>query len=74
MESLAYTYAALSYEEQKRVRLTVSPVTLRPQSAQRVVGAIALAIAILTAGIAGTMVSPFGVEAQPQNVSQSLSH
>lgn len=72
MEPLAYTYAALSYEEQRRSRLTVSLPFPHRFSLQRVMGATALALTILAAGIAGTMVSPFGVEAQTQTPTSLL--
>lgn len=65
METLAYTHAALEYEtalfsgrQSRQPRRKYRPVTL-----QKLVTAAALAVTVMMAGIAGTVLSPIGVDA-----------
>lgn len=65
METLAYTHAALEYETSLAAR-QYSQKSLRRSpriSLQKIVTAAALAMTFMMAGIAGTVLSPIGVDA-----------
>ncbi len=66
METLAYTHAALEYETSLTGRQyfqTSSRRYPRRISFQKIVTAAALAMTFMMAGIAGTVLSPIGVDA-----------
>ena len=65
METLAYTHAALEYEISLSTKRQVqkAPRRHRRLTLQRVFTAATLALTVMVAGIAGTILSPIGVEA-----------
>ncbi len=65
METLAYTHAALEYEISLRARRQFQKSSRKYPllSLQKIVTAAALAMTFMMAGIAGTVLSPIGVDA-----------
>ena len=65
METLAYTHAALEYENSLAARKYFQKSSRKyPRiSLQKIVTAAALAMTFMMAGIAGTVLSPIGVDA-----------
>ena len=65
MENLAYTHAALEYEISLiSTRPSQRPTRkYRPVSFQKMITAAALAITVMMAGIAGTVLSPLSIDA-----------
>jgi hypothetical protein len=72
MEVIAYTHAAMAYEaSQPRLRRAVAPKRNRRLSFHKVMAAATLALTVMALGLAGTVLSPLGVEANvPLNLRQ----